>query len=241
MISKFRRPQLIWDVDGTLLAARGVGRNALNQAFHAVHGLSHAFDHLDFAGAADHALYHEATTQLLGTSCDDGAARFFAAYLEFLADGLSQSPLTPCPGVVPLIVRLSEAGWPIVLGTGNIRGGAYRKLASAGLSGYFSGGGFSAPGRSRAAILAAARTLSDPRTPGIVIGDTPRDVEAAHAINLPVLGVATGRYTKSQLQTVGADWVLDTLENHQAFESAVAELIERGSGATGPEPTPSLP
>ncbi len=38
-----------------------------------------------------------------------------------------------------------------------------------------------------------------------VVGDTPRDIEAARANSLPVIAVATGRYTFDELLALGPD------------------------------------
>ena len=46
-----------------------------------------------------------------------------------------------------------------------------------------------------------------------VIGDTPRDVEAAKPFNLYTIAVATGRYSTSELQKTGADFVLQNLKD----------------------------
>jgi phosphoglycolate phosphatase-like HAD superfamily hydrolase len=45
-----------------------------------------------------------------------------------------------------------------------------------------------------------------------VIGDTPLDIEAAHAVDCTAIAVATGRYDRAALEEAGADHVLDTLE-----------------------------
>jgi phosphoglycolate phosphatase-like HAD superfamily hydrolase len=45
-----------------------------------------------------------------------------------------------------------------------------------------------------------------------VIGDTPRDIEAAHAVECTAIAVATGHYDREALLEAGADHVLDTLE-----------------------------
>jgi phosphoglycolate phosphatase len=45
-----------------------------------------------------------------------------------------------------------------------------------------------------------------------VVGDTPRDVEAAHAAGCTAVAVATGHYDVAALRDAGADHVLATLE-----------------------------
>ena len=45
----------------------------------------------------------------------------------------------------------------------------------------------------------------------MVIGDTPHDVAAAHAIEAQCMAVCTGGFTIDQLKEAGADWVFETL------------------------------
>ena len=51
-----------------------------------------------------------------------------------------------------------------------------------------------------------------PNTDIFVIGDTPLDIEAAHAVECTAIAVATGKYDRDGLREAGADHVLDTLE-----------------------------
>ena len=44
-----------------------------------------------------------------------------------------------------------------------------------------------------------------------VVGDTPRDIEAAHAAEATAVGVASGPYTVEELRAAGADHVLASL------------------------------
>jgi phosphoglycolate phosphatase-like HAD superfamily hydrolase len=43
-----------------------------------------------------------------------------------------------------------------------------------------------------------------------VVGDTPRDIEAAHEADAIAVGVATGHYTVDQLRAAGAEFALRT-------------------------------
>ena len=51
-----------------------------------------------------------------------------------------------------------------------------------------------------------------PNAEVFVIGDTPRDIDAAHAAGCSAIGVATGHYDAAELRHAGADHVLGTLE-----------------------------
>ena len=54
------------------------------------------------------------------------------------------------------------------------------------------------------------RTLT--REEVLVVGDTPHDVEAAHGADAVAVGVATGHYSKQELERAGADYALSSLE-----------------------------
>lgn len=59
----------------------------------------------------------------------------------------------------------------------------------------------------------AGRILGRPLDPrrALVVGDTPRDVDAAHAAGAIAVGVASGHFSASQLAEAGADHVLESL------------------------------
>lgn len=225
--SQLRRPVLVFDIDGTLLVPRGVGRAALNTAFFDLFGLSGVFDTLDFAGATDYEHFAELCRRHPLVVSEFDAPQFFSHYTATLARLLKSTPLEPLPGVHRLVSQLSRAGWRLTLGTGNTRTGAYTKLGAAGLAGYFPSGGFSEPGRSRPDIVAAAVASYPPGLPAVVIGDTPRDVDAAHAMGLPVLGVATGRFSPRDLEAAGADVVLTNLTDSTEFLRGIAAATSR--------------
>jgi phosphoglycolate phosphatase len=57
--------------------------------------------------------------------------------------------------------------------------------------------------------------LHDDLTPDqvYVVGDTPRDITAAHAAGAIGVGVASGKYSVEQLKAAGAEFALDSLED----------------------------
>jgi phosphoglycolate phosphatase-like HAD superfamily hydrolase len=106
--------------------------------------------------------------------------------------------------------------------------GARLKLSRGGLDRFFDWSasavcGFAADGEDRTHVVEAALRRAGLRlgrsvTPeeALVIGDTPRDVSAAHAVGIPVLGVATGRYGPEELRRAGADHVAPSLADAAA-------------------------
>ena len=115
------------------------------------------------------------------------------------------------------------------LATGNVVRGAELKLRHYGLWERFRGGGFGDVSSDRTKVLAAAvEVLAEAggvdvaEASPVVIGDTPRDVSAGHAIGARVLAVATGNYGVDALRESGADFVLPDLRD---TEAALAILL----------------
>ena len=63
----------------------------------------------------------------------------------------------------------------------------------------------------------------DPRRV-VVVGDTPRDVDCAHAHGCYAFAVATGRYDAAALAAAGADRVVDDLSDSTPLIQTVERL-----------------
>src|SRR5262249_8185346 len=113
---------------------------------------------------------------------------------------------------------LEGRGRCIGLATGNLEAGARIKLTRGDLWHRFPFGGFGSDASERAELVRVAirrgqsrlgRTLS--RSEGGVIGDTPRDVAAAHAAGAQAVAVATGGHSLDELRASGAEAVYPTM------------------------------
>ena len=123
------------------------------------------------------------------------------------------------PGVEEMLPRLIGGGYLLGLVTGNVEAAAHIKLHRARLNRFFSFGGYGSDssdrGRSPASrVKRAALVYGDDIDPNlaIVVGDTPRDVEGAHAAGIRCVGVASGHYTVEQLRDADADYAISSLE-----------------------------
>ncbi|KAA6464954.1 HAD family hydrolase [Acidobacteria bacterium AB60] len=114
--------------------------------------------------------------------------------------------LVRMPGVEDALRHLAAKGKLLGVATGNLELIGWVKIEQVGLREWFRFGGFSDnfPLRSELVGHAAtkARELAGPEAKVCVVGDTPRDVEAAHANSLPVIAVATGRYSFEELRAL---------------------------------------
>jgi phosphoglycolate phosphatase-like HAD superfamily hydrolase len=210
---------VLFDIDGTLVSCGGAGRRALGAAFHELHGPGDVLE-FSFGGLTDRAIVR-AGLRAAGVP-DDATSidRVIERYLELLPALVEASPgYRVMPGVMQLLAALDGRSMLAVgLGTGNVRPGAHTKLSRAGLAERFRFGGFGCDDEDRAELCAAgarrgAAELGVPRDQCcvVIVGDTPRDIAAAHAIGAECVAVATGDHDEAQLGAAGADYVVADL------------------------------
>lgn len=187
----------LFDIDGTLLDARGSGRGSFDAVFQAAHGISDASAGVRYGGKTDPALIDEIYQARLGRpATSNEQAAFLAGYLPRLRAHLDQHGARVYAGVNEALAFLA-ARHDVVLGiaTGNVKAGATAKLAAAKLQANFVLGGYGCDARVRAELVATAitraRDTHDVREV-IVVGDTIHDIAAARACNATVCAVATG-------------------------------------------------
>ncbi len=223
-------PALFFDVDGTLVSSGGAGARALDRALQEVAGVAGGLAHVRFDGATDLWLVREALAARNVPHSHELAVRVLDRYVELLPPEIAASTgYRLLPGVPELLGALRGAGAPLGLCTGNVAGGAQAKLARGGIADHFTFGGYGSDAEARpdilgAALRRAAETLGRAVDPARswVIGDTPRDVEAARARGVRCLAVASGRYGEEELRAAGAH---ETVEN-LASPGVLALLLE---------------
>lgn len=132
--------------------------------------------------------------------------RKYPRYLEERHQDLEQAS-TLLDGVEELLTYLAHRDFPLALLTGNLECTARRKLDVFRLNRFFPVGGFGSDcaDRNRLARIALERACRhfDFRFEARrcwVVGDTPRDLEAAKAVGARSLGVATGPYAEPVLE-----------------------------------------
>jgi phosphoglycolate phosphatase-like HAD superfamily hydrolase len=120
---------------------------------------------------------------------------------------------------------LTAGGKMLGVVTGNIRTTAWSKLIHAGLAPWFTFGSYACDhsNRDELARIACERARQRGAEARLLIGDTPKDIQAAHAAGLPCLAVATGWITADALREAGAEAVVADFSDL----SNVLNLIER--------------
>jgi phosphoglycolate phosphatase len=124
-----------------------------------------------------------------------------------------------CPGVEPLLERLTRRGALLALVTGNLTRIGWRKLERAGLGRYFQFGVFGEMARTRAGLAKLAirearrRGWIGRETPISLIGDAPADILAARANRIRVIAVRTGITPAEELRALSPDYLLGNLRH----------------------------
>jgi phosphoglycolate phosphatase len=196
----------LFDIDGTLLRCRDrIHVNSFVQSVRQVTGFDVTLAGVVLHGSTDPTILREACI-LSGVPSGVLEAQT-EAILEAMCVSVTRQrhdmDLVCMPGVEDALGHLAARGALLGVATGNLEMIGWVKIEQAGLREWFSFGGFSDnfPIRSELVADAArkARELAGDDARICVVGDTPRDIEAAHANSLPVIAVATGRYTFDEL------------------------------------------
>jgi phosphoglycolate phosphatase len=224
---------VLFDIDGTLLLARGAGRRALTAALRDVYGTAGDIDAYNLGGQTDPRIVFDVleAAGLAREAVRERLDECFEAYARGLAAEIGDGgSVVTLPGVADLVRRLH--GDPaVLLGllTGNIEAGARIKLEPTGLLPYFRLGAYGSDHLDRRQLpsLAARRAhalVGVPFSPHdvVVIGDTPRDVECARHFGAIAVAVATGQYTREALAAELPDLLFDDFRD---VESVLPRLL----------------
>ncbi len=212
----------LFDIDGTLIRSAGAGVKALARAVEPNPAMAGALDGLRLDGMTDRAIcrtllaaHHEEVTE----AAIDG---LIERYLEALEASLPahEGRVVVHAGVHAALDALGARGAVIGLATGNVERGARLKLSAVNLWHRFDAArsGFGSDHEDRAALVrVGVARCGFAADEVLVIGDTPRDIAAAHAAGAACLAVATGRYSVEDLSRAGADETVRTLEAEAAL------------------------
>ncbi len=218
----------LFDIDGTLIGGDGAGRRSFDRACIEILGDvfsgKNPLDHLKLDGMTDPLILREVFDvhlRRVPTAIESQAV--FAAYVRLLEIEMATAAFRVHPGVEESIALLVERRATIGLATGNLEEGARIKLSRGNLWRHFSFGGYGSDlphgSTERAEVVRVAIKRGVERAGRafsaheiLVIGDTPKDISAAHAAGARAIAVATGSYSVDQLKNAGADEAYQTLE-----------------------------
>lgn len=205
---------VLFDVDGTLFLTHDpLFGQALIAAVEDVYGIrlaDDALDRSDHPGQTTLKIIRELTGK--EDRLEECCARTAQRYVELLEEA-DTSGWEAAPRARETLEEL-KARAQIALLTGNPEPVARARMERLGLRGIFSEGqgafGCEREHRIDLIALARARAGNHPPADTWTVGDTPTDISSAHAAGVRCVGVASGRFDRSELE--GADLVIQRLD-----------------------------
>jgi len=222
---------VLFDIDGTILSAGVVFREALSAALQQVFGTAGGLMSFDCSGKTDPQIVRELMRQagLEEASIDAGLPRVLAHYEAGLISLLRPAHVTAKPGAVAVIESLAASGNATLgLLTGNLEACARAKLAPLDLNLHFSFGAYGSDHEDRACLAALAVKRAHAHTGRrftgkdvVVVGDAVADVRCGRSLGVRAVAVATGRTSAEVLAAEAPDVVLPSLADTDKALAAI--------------------
>jgi phosphoglycolate phosphatase-like HAD superfamily hydrolase len=222
---------ILWDIDGTLLAAMGAGF-AMRAAMERVFGPTADLPGHTYAGKTDQQIILEAFADRHHTDLLGDMERFTAVYLEELdqREAEMRARARVLEGALPALERLARLDVVQSVLTGNLKTVARYKLDMMGLTHFFDleSGSYGSDHHARVELVPIAAARAAQRhgrqfrgQEVVVIGDTPNDIACGKAAGARTVAVATGPYSVEQLQAHHPDAALPSLADTEATVRAI--------------------
>jgi len=202
----------LFDIDGTLLNSRdAVHYFAFQSAVRAVLKLETSIEGVHVHGNTDPGIIRAVLRRagLANDAIDAHMPQIVAHMAAEVARNREQLQPELCPQIPELISHLQARGKVLGAASGNLETVGWLKLEKAGIRPMFTFGSFSFPREARADIfqhgIELARKIKGRQASVMVVGDTPSDIQAARAIGVPVIALATGIFNFADLKAQDPD------------------------------------
>lgn len=214
---------VLFDIDGTLLHSLSAGVHAMRTALQELHGIEADFSKVEVHGRLDTLIWRDLAAVHGYPTCDASHDRFRGAYSWHLERRLAErNTVERFPGTSELVHAVH--GHPeLTMGllTGNYEFTGRLKVRHAGIDpDLFVVNAWAGDAPDRRGLVPVAMRRYAERTGApitgdrvVIIGDTPADVDCAHASGARCLAVATGHFGTDALHAAGADLVVDDLRD----------------------------
>jgi len=224
-MSNGREILLLWDIDGTILSAKGAGPQAFNRATRDHFGYEIPITSIEWLGATDYEIAYAFLEKAGRTVTREEATLLIDRYLSHLPAALDATFARSMDGVQELLEHFhAQKRVDQALLTGNVRRGADIKLGYLGVDHFFLFGAFPDHSDHRNdlshhALELAREYLHSDWSPGqvYVIGDTPKDIECGKFIGANTVAVATGSHSVDELRTHNPTVVFESFADPKVF------------------------
>ncbi len=211
---------ILFDIDGTLIVTGGAGATSWRLAFEELYAIPADIGRFTDVGMTDPEVGRRTFEAVLHRPPERAEfTRLMERRLHYLHRAVAESKeYRVLDGVTGLLARLIAGGYLLGLVTGNVEAAAHIKLHRANLNRFFSFGGYGSDSTDRPeltliALRRAGLVYGEEVRPDqcLAVGDTPHDVEAAHAAGVACVGVGSHHFTAEQLRRAGADHAIASL------------------------------
>jgi phosphoglycolate phosphatase len=212
---------ILFDIDGTLIITGGAGAASWRLAFDELYRIPADIGEFTDTGMTDPDVGRKTFEAVLHRAPERKEfTRLLERRLHYLHQTVEESEgYRVLAGVQELLEKLVTDGYLLGLVTGNLEAAAHIKLHRARLNRFSSFGGYGSDSTDRGeltriALQRATLVYGEPLMPeqAIVVGDTPHDVQGAHAAGMKCVGVGSHHFNVQQLREAGADYAIATLE-----------------------------
>lgn len=226
---------VLFDIDGTLIRSRD-GYLAFNDAIRKTFGVDGDIravvpdGNTDPLIVRDIFLQHSLQVDVSECQWRDFSATLRACYDDHLCRGTMA--IRPLPGALELLESLAtDARFVASVVTGNFESTAEVKLSAAGLSAYLCRGAYASDSSHRPDLPAIAKrrceelnrlSLTNERC--VIVGDTPKDLDAARKSGMKCILVGTGRYPVEELEYWQPDGCVADLSDTEAMIALLSKV-----------------
>lgn len=225
----------LFDIDGTLLRSRDrIHFNSFASSIREVTGFEVSLTGVVLHGGTDTAILREAFARagVPEEAWEPQLEAVLDVMRKTVLERRAEMDLWTMPGVEETLAHLAQRQALLGLATGNLELIGWIKVEEVGLREWFRFGGFSDNFIVRADMIAhaaaKAREMKGADASVCVVGDTPRDIEAARANSLPVIAVATGHYSYDELASLEPEVCATSLMALLEATGSLTEMTHQG-------------
>lgn len=197
-------PVLIWDIDGTLLTTNGRGFPCVMRAVAEVLGTSNELENYSNThGATDLDVIKNLSKNHSEKLTEQNLRAILKLYEKCIETEFIRTPPVVLPNVVETLELVNKLKFETAIGTGNSIAGARTKLRTSNLLKFFKDSSFycsSIEYPQRIDVFRNAKERIGSNKIGIVIGDTPSDIQSAFSVGFKCIAIESGVFSYAELE-----------------------------------------
>jgi phosphoglycolate phosphatase-like HAD superfamily hydrolase len=226
-LKKFR---LFWDIDGTLIRTNGAAAIPFKKALSDFLKKEVELDRKKLSGFTDFEIIQTVAKSYGVDIHTEEIEMILGNYAQNLPTALQAGDAHSINVITEVLAEIhSSNDFENAIATGNCRPGAIAKLTHINLIEFFKTDRIfhaSVKCQTRDQIIAEAKQSLGHSQVGIIIGDSPKDINSAKANKLRVLGVATGMHTVHELRNLQSEHVVESTWTKDVLLDAIFKICE---------------